>query len=75
MRIGNLVYIRRSVVPGSAGGGMAPQILTNQLTLSEPGGTNYAHHINTWTPGFSDLPTALIHTQYYNFIVCITKGQ
>ena len=36
-----------------------PQILADQLTLSQPGGTDYAHHINTGTPEFSDLPTAL----------------
>ena len=26
---------------------------------SQPGGTDYAHLINTGTPGFSNLPTAL----------------
>ena len=36
-----------------------PQILANQLTLSQPGEADYAQHINTGTPGFSDLPTAL----------------
>ena len=36
-----------------------PQILADQLTLSQPGGTDYAHLITTGTPGFSDLPTAL----------------
>ena len=36
-----------------------PQILSNQLTLSKPGGTDYAHLITTGTPGFLDLPTAL----------------
>ena len=43
---------------------MAPQIFTNQLNLSQPGpgGTYYAHNITTVPPGFSDLPTALIHT-------------
>ena len=41
-----------------------PQVLTDQLTLSQPGGRgNYAHQINTTdTPGFSDLPTALALT-------------
>ena len=29
------------------------EILEDQLTLSEPGGADYAHHINT--PVFSDL--------------------
>ena len=37
-----------------------PQILADQLTLSQPGGPDYDHHITTGTPGFSDLPTALL---------------
>ena len=36
------------------------QILADQLTLFQPGGTDYAQLITTGTPGFSDLPTALI---------------
>ena len=35
------------------------QILADQLTLFQPGGTDYAHLITTGTPGFSDLSTAL----------------
>ena len=35
------------------------QILADQLTLFQPGGTDYAHLITTGSPGFSDLPTAL----------------
>ena len=35
------------------------QILADQLTLFQPGGTDCAHLITTGTPGFSDLPTAL----------------
>ena len=35
------------------------QILADQLTLFQPGGTDYAHLITTGKPGFSDLPTAL----------------
>ena len=31
-----------------------PQILADQLTLSQPGGSGYVYHINTGTPGFSD---------------------
>ena len=34
-------------------------ILADQLTLFQPGGTDYPHLITTGTPGFSDLPTAL----------------
>ena len=54
-------YSHRPVVPGGAGGAMPwhPQIMADQLTLSQPGGEDYAHHINTGTPEFSDLPTAL----------------
>jgi hypothetical protein len=36
-----------------------PQILADQLTLSQLGGTDYADLIITGTTGFSDLPTAL----------------
>ena len=36
------------------------QILADQLTLFQPGGTDYAHLITTGTPGFSDLPTAIL---------------
>ena len=36
-----------------------PQFLADQLTLSSPGGTDYAQLITTGTPRFSDLPTAL----------------
>ena len=39
------------------------QILADQLTLFQPGGTDYAHLITTGTPGFSDLPTALYNAQ------------
>ena len=52
----------RGVVPGGAGGAMAQwhtQILADQLTLSQAGGTDYAHLITTGIHGFSDLPTAL----------------
>ena len=35
-------------------------ILTYQLTLSQPGGTNYSQHITTAPPhGFLDVPTVL----------------
>ena len=40
------------------------QILADQLTLFQPGGTIYAHLITTGTPGFSDPPTALPVTGY-----------
>ena len=41
-----------------------PQILADQLTLSQPGGTDHAHLNTTGTPGFSDFPTAL--TLFYS---------
>ena len=49
--------------PGGAGRGghcSPPQFLADQLTLFQPGGTDYARLITTGTPGFSDLPTALL---------------
>ena len=39
------------------------QILADQLTLFQPEGTDYAHLITIGTPGFSDLPTALLRTK------------
>ena len=44
-----------------ARGGISPppNILKDQLVLSQPGGADYAHPITTGTPRFSDLPTAL----------------
>ena len=51
----------RGVVPGGARGAITPppQILEDKLTLSQQGGADYAHHINTGTPKFLNLPTAL----------------
>ena len=40
-----------------------PQILVDQLTFSQLGGADYAHHITTGTPRFSDLPIAVIKVQ------------
>ena len=55
------VDLLRAVGAGGAGCAMppSPQILADQLTLFQPGGTDYAHLIATGTPEFSDLPTAL----------------
>ena len=49
---------------GVPGVPLQPQILADQLTLSQPVRADYAHQIpNTCTPGFSDLPTDLrLHT-------------
>ena len=54
----------RPVVPGG------PQILADQLTLSQPRGADYSNQINTGIPGFSDLPTAL---HYHSSIVLSTS--
>ena len=35
------------------------KFLTDQLTLSQLGGADYAHHSTTSPPGFSDLATGL----------------
>ena len=50
----------RAVARGGLGGLQPPQFLTDQLTLSQPGGTDYAHHSNTSPPRFSDLATGLL---------------
>ena len=34
----------------SQAGGPGGQFLADQLTLSQPGGANYAHHITKWPP-------------------------
>ena len=33
--------------------------MEDQVTVFQPGGTNYAHLITTGTPRFTDLPTVL----------------
>ena len=38
---------------------MHPQILTDQLTLSQPGEADYAHYITTWAPLPPDFQTIL----------------
>ena len=61
------LYNCRGVVPGCAGCATGvpwhTQILADQLTLFQPGGTDYAYLITTGTPWFSDLPTALLMGQ------------
>ena len=51
-----------SLIPGLSEPGMPtyPQILAGQLTLSQPGGADYAHYITTGTTGFADLHEALM---------------
>ena len=52
-----------------AGGGHVPppHFSADQLTLSQPGGAHYTHHITTCHPGFSDLATALHLSWIYDF--------
>ena len=48
----------RPVVPGGAGGPMAPPDFGRSVNpISTRGGTDYAHLITTGTPRFSDLLT------------------
>ena len=49
----------RGVVPGGAGGAMAPPDFSKSVNPISTRETDYAHLITTGTPGFSDLPTAL----------------
>ena len=54
------IRVSRVVVPGGAEGAMAPTDFDRSVNpISTGGGADYAHHITTGTPGFSDLPTAL----------------
>ena len=46
---------------GTKGAAPPPlQILADELTLFQPKGADYAHHITTRPPGFYDLPKALL---------------
>ena len=49
----------RGVVPGGAGGAMAPPDFGRSVNPISTRGTDYAHLITTDTPGFLALPTAL----------------
>ena len=55
----SLLLYCMGVVPGGTEGTMA-----DQLALSLPGGTDYAHLITMGTLKFSDLPTALYCAVY-----------
>ena len=56
---------RRAVVSGGAGGALAPRNLEVLLTLFQPEGADYVHHITASTPGFENLTTSLHQTQKY----------
>ena len=54
-----------------------PPILSNQLTLSQPGWADYAHHSTKCPPGFSDLATALaanhgrlVQNPFWGHLIC-----
>ena len=49
-----------TVVPGGAGGAMAPPDFGRSVNPISTRGTDYTHLITNGTPGFSDLLTALI---------------
>ena len=57
---GHMPTCNRDVVPGGAGGAMAPPDFGRSVNPISTRGTDYANLITTGTPGFSDLPTALI---------------
>ena len=44
---------------GGQRGQLPPQILADQLTLSQPGGADYAHHSITCPPGCLTLAASL----------------
>ena len=45
--------------------GSSTNFLSDQLTLSQPGGAHYAHHFTKCSPGFLDLATALSLSEEY----------
>ena len=66
----NLVNRRVNSGPGiqqgrGQGGQLPPQILADQLTLSQPGGADYAHHSTTCPPGFLTLAASLTLIQKF----------
>ena len=58
------IRVSRVVVPGGAEGAMALPDFGRSVNLFQTRGTDYAHLITTGTPGFSDLPTALVSDDY-----------
>ena len=43
--------------PSEIGPPLAPQVLTDKLTLFQSRGADYPHHLTTCPLGFLDLPT------------------
>ena len=60
--VGNLAGLSSLGVPGMP---WHSQILADQLTLSEPGGAGYAHHITTGTPDFQTFLRPWVVLYYY----------
>ena len=61
--------MHRGVVPGGAGGAMAPPDFGRSVNPISTRGRDYAHLITTGTPGFSDLPTALNCMHAFRFLL------
>ena len=55
-------------MPGMPGVPGHPHILADQLTLYQPGGADYAHHITTGTPGSINLHIIFTYLES-NFLV------
>ena len=55
----NILPNSRGVVPGDAGGAIAPPDYGRSINLISTKGDRLCPPNNTDTPGFSDLPTAL----------------
>ena len=56
------LYVQQACRKRGGLGALGPQFLAKQLTLSQPGGTNYAHHSTMSPSRFSDLATGLYET-------------
>ena len=67
-------YCFKNVICLQPGGpDYSSQILKDQLTLSQPGEADYAHHITTDTPGLSDLPSTLFSEWLTKAYVIISR--
>ena len=62
------LYISRDVFSGGCWGALALPELGVLLTLFQPEGADYAHHISASTPGFENLKTSFTHLT----IICIS---
>jgi hypothetical protein len=59
----------RPVVPGGAGGAMAPPNFGKSVNPISTKGGSLCPLNNTGTPGFSDLPTALMVSHFITFLL------